>query len=337
MALRETYLYNRQAELLIQAVESVEATGGLRYREGYYYNPRTDAFDADGRIQGLRTVFSVEKTTPGEPNTARIQIYNLSERTRQSIFKDFLLTLRAGYRPIEPTAFESTPALPQVFKGNIRFVATERQGPDLMTTLECGDGETAIRGARINLRYIPGTPSLRIFNDLTQKLKDFGVEVITAISEVVSGYLDRATSEPSNIPDADAERLVQTTFQRGQSLMGSAWDEYVALCNRHGLDLSIQDNILQITPKDSTTDTEPLEVSVNTGLIGTPSKNQAGGINFQHLLSHEFSIGRRINLTSQLISGVYKIDRLRQTGDTHGPSWYSYIETVQPTAVRRAA
>jgi hypothetical protein len=69
-------LFNRRAQTIVAPVDGSEGID----------------------VTGLRTVFRVEKTSTSEPNTATVEVYNLSPFSRNRIeSKDQVVTLRAGY------------------------------------------------------------------------------------------------------------------------------------------------------------------------------------------------------------------------------------------------
>lgn len=88
-------------------------------------------------VPPFRVVFRGTKSIDKGLNTVNISIYNLKESTRLKITKDetnkelyLKLELRVGYDRLQT-----------LFKGNITYASSRRQGTDIVTEIEGGDGE----------------------------------------------------------------------------------------------------------------------------------------------------------------------------------------------------
>ena len=113
---------------------------------------------------------------------------------------------------------------------------------------------------------------------------------------------------------------------------------------RQGLEWSIQEGQLQVLPPDEGSDEDVVVLSAATGLIGTINKtkvvNQSlltkkdgklinAGISCTSLLNPDIRPGRRIKIESSFrpdLNGIYRVIKVKHTGDTHAQPWYSEIE-----------
>lgn len=114
--------------------------------------------------------FTVSKSVSGTENSAEINVWNLKESTRNAVGKEFdEVELECGYIP---PAGSSVMGL--IFKGAIRDVEHTREGPDIVTTIRCGDGDKALRQATLSRSYAAGTPVEDVLDDIQVELEKFG-------------------------------------------------------------------------------------------------------------------------------------------------------------------
>jgi hypothetical protein len=248
----------------------------------------------------LRFVFKVEKTRVKHPNSASLVMYNLNETHRKSFVKGQPLVIEAGY-------VGSTSLL---FKGEITKAFSNREGVDWITTVESGDG-AAINTARLSKSYNPGTTYKKVIDDLVKTLK------------VGTG----------NLTTAAAIRKQLTDFAKGFSTSGPVQDALDKVVGSMGLQWSVQDGQLQIlAPNDATM--EPVVVlNSSTGLIGTPEMGEAKGqkkstVSFRSLLQGSIRPGRRVQLESSAVKGIFICDRVTHDGDSYGQDWYTDCEAL---------
>lgn len=272
------------------------------------------------QIRGLRMSFKIDKSTDKQPNPATIQIYNLSKDSRAIVEdKKSAIILEAGYgswkSPANSTSENFEGILRKIFVGDVAQVKTERQGPDIITTVEAGDGEAVFGSSRINASFAPGVKASQILDAIVAK---FG--------------LSRGQIVGFNGNDS---------FPNGLSIVGLTRDAMETLMKRQGLSWSIQDDQLQILPPGKGTVQEAILLNKGTGLIGTPFKTKIVNINLltkkdgkeadlgtkmTTLLNGEIVPGRYVKLESDFVSGIFKVSRVTHEGDTHGKNWYSNIE-----------
>lgn len=243
------------------------------------------------RLDGLRIKFEIEKTDESYPNKAKISVYNLNPSSRAEVEKKGLaLVLSVGY------GLE----LEDIFNGDIARPITELEGPDYVTTFEVGDGEKSFQSSRVDVAYKEGTSFKDIFQGLAtslgQTIKDFS--------------------------QVGPEKILN-----GLTLSGLSRTHLDELTAKNGLEWSIQDNALQIIKKGGSTNEQAVFLSSDTGLIGIPKK-KAEGIEFNSLLMPKLRPGRKVQIQSKFISGVFRCEKVTHKGDTHENDWFTTVEAV---------
>jgi len=247
----------------------------------------------------LDVAFSVTKTLKPEPNTAEIQVWNLNPDHRSQLeeAEQVPVSIDAGYE--DGTA--------RLFLGNLRTAITVREGPDLITTLQSGDGEKEIKTKRINQAIAPGTANDAV---LKQVIKALGVGAGNT-DEIVSGLGFKSNGK---------------LWPSGTVLSGSASRNMTLLAESFGLEWSIQDGAIQLLQKGAALAQLDVAITPNTGLIGSPSVDNEGVLSCQTLLIPEIFPGRTITLESERLSGRYRVEECIYTGDTGGADWYIDLE-----------
>lgn len=240
----------------------------------------------------LRIGFSVTKSISSSENTASITLYNLSESTRNSMGKEFdEVTLEAGYMP--PNGGSNVGI---IFKGTIQDVEHRREGDDIVTTIECGDGDKAIRKAFTNKSYPKGTKVEDVVNDAYKELEKQGV-----------------TKGEWKFPDD-----MEPTFKRPYATCGSCKTELDTLGRGKGFYWNIQNGAMEIIPGDGFIGMVTL-ISPKTGLIDTPTITD-NGCKFKTMMDPEIRPNRRVKIESSVIQmnadgGIYRVSQATYSGD----------------------
>jgi len=255
------------------------------------------------RIEGLRMTFEIKKNSKADANTAKIEIYNLSETHRAKLREhDALVRLSAGY--------EGEGGATLLFVGNTQYMVNKRQRPDIVTEIEAQDGQRNLRESRISISYAGGTSAQTIVNRLSQEL-NFPVR--------------------QNIP-------ITGTYLSGYSFNGRARDAMDEVVAKYGYQWNILNNEIQIYPKGGSADDVAVLLSPSTGLILTPERCNYKDGKFEKaepdepewritsLLNPRLSPGSLVEMDSRDVKGTFKVDSVRHFGDTHGNEWYSQIE-----------
>lgn len=257
----------------------------------------------------LRIRFDVDKNMVGSPNKTKIEIYNLSSETRSGIKKGYIVQLQAGYNNLIQT----------LFVGSVITVASTRTGADIITSLECGDGESAITNSTLNKSYPSGST-------LAQILQDVGNALATVTQ-----------SQPQGIAAGIAVGIPNVVYNNGFTAHGACRDTLDILLKPQGMEWNIQNGNLNVIPIQSYNGNTAIVVSMATGMIGVPSEN-LNFIQFNNLLNPNLIPGALIQLISTSnpsLNGYYKLRRSHIEGDTHDQKWQTACEAVQmPTTTQ---
>jgi hypothetical protein len=265
-----------------------------------------DALD----ISGLRIAFSVNKTFSSATNSAVVRIYNLSASKRNDLrnFGD-QLRLFAGYRDQEGEQL--------LFVGNISQFNHSFIPPEIVTSLQCGDGEKTLNNTIISVSFGQETPIRTVIEYVAEKI---GLSI--------------AYFAPS------------TNLLYGNGFNNICSAQYILddACQALDLTWSVQNDNLYIIRSDGATEKPPAEVNAENGMIGTPERyvdkkyylyrakepNEPlkPGWKVRTLLRPELLPGDRIRLKSTQadIDGVFKILSARHEGDNFGPIFESNFE-----------
>jgi hypothetical protein len=250
----------------------------------------------DARGQMLHTRFRVTKTLSGSPNTATIEIANMKAESRLKIQKEFdRVRIEAGHIEAGNKGI--------IFDGFLREVKHKREGADIITTVECGDGDKGHRQGVIAKTFPAGT-----------KPKDMIEEILKQMPEV-----DRGTFQ--GLDDLPA-------YPRPVVMCGACRSELDKIGRTHRLYWSIQDGALEIVEGNRAIN-ETVVISQNTGMIGVPSVTD-NGIQVACILNPQIKIGRVIEVRSETLDmndeqGRFRVSGITFAGDTHADEYMADI------------
>lgn len=276
-------------------------------------------------VSALRVTFDIKKTMTVMPNTAKIEIYNLSELTRNGI-QDAKATvlIRAGYANDEGAQ--------DIFKGIAIRVAHERRPPDVVTTIEALDRVALAGSPRVTLGYPGGTSAKRILNDIVKQL---------------------GLSRKSTSVDVD-----DRTYKMGFSTVGSAVDSLSRVCAYLGLSWSMQNQEIKFTPMAGHDNSGVIKIAAATGMLNAPvyvmnvappmdiatvgkldiKRTLAGGMQamkpgwrVKSLLRSSIEPKNRVVIESldKAASGTFTVETVQHNGDTAGGDWSTTLEVYQ--------
>lgn len=258
----------------------------IKFPGGFTVNP-------SGRVERheLRVQFSVSRGISGSANTFEVRLFNLSAGHRNSIGKEFeTVQIEAGYVPPEGGG-----NLGIIAKGQIRDYQHDREGPDIITTVSCGDGDLAYRRATISKTLPKGTTLPDVVEEIYKELQKQGIE---------KGEL--------KFPDDPK------TFKRPYSMCGACTRELDTLGRGNGFYWSIQNEVLEIIPSDGNLAGSIL-VSPQTGMIGAPTITD-NGVKVKALLNPNARPNRLVQVQSETLQmnsqgGAYRISQIDFDGD----------------------
>lgn len=229
----------------------------------------------------LRVKFDVTRGISGSPNTFKIQLYNLSADHRNSLGRELeQVILEAGYVPPEGGG-----NLGVIAKGRIRDFQHDRDGPDIITTVSCGDGDAAYRKATISKTIPKGTPLPDVVEELYKEMEKQGI--------------DRGEWKfPEDVK----------TFKRPYSMCGSCTREMDTLGRGNGFYWSLQNETLEIIPGDGYLEGE-IYIDKDSGMVGSPTITD-NGVKVKALLNPAARPNRLMVVKSEVL-------RMNAQGDTY--------------------
>lgn len=266
----------------------------------------------NGRVFKNRVVFNIESTSVAASNKAKIDIYNISQESRNFMEeKDTIVILKAGYQDKIST----------VFFGDVIRRDINRAGPDIVTTLECGDAENILTTAHIELGFGPGITNVQIIEQAAEKL-------------LLSSGIRKGI------------KTVQ--YQNGFSFSGLVSDLLAQLTKEVGVEHTIRNGELIILPILETDEQEAVLITPETGLVGHPTKT-IDGLEFTSLLNPDITPGRSVQVVSKMFQGefgvraeivasaslvksgdVLKARKVIHEGDTADGPWFTKVEGFLP-------
>lgn len=245
----------------------------------------------------LHLTFEITKIAQGAANKGTLTLYNINQKLRTSIVRGHQVSLSAGYMGLMGVLINGT-----VFKAT-----SQRQGPDITTTLDLIDGLKALLYSPFDRPYPKGTHIAKVLEDVAQAM------------DVLPGTV---------------MGLPNKRFGRGFVAHGLCRDILETLLKPYGLEAQVNNGKLNILPKSATLGTAAIVLSPKSGLLGVPSVAQTS-VSFEAMLNPRLVPGQMVQLVTANpnTSGYFKIRSCKMTGDTHGDKWSVACEGVRTTTV----
>lgn len=253
----------------------------------------------------LHIAFSIEKSSSESPNSAKIQIWNLSDKNLKVLdTKDCVVELKAGYGDY----------MSLVLVGNISSVITVRDNADRLTELEVVDGLVELRDTNISVSMNGKVNCKDVYNYIAKKM---GVSIFFA------------------------KDLSFKNCPNGFSYVGKAKNALQKLAKCCGHKWTIQNQVLQITLPDRAASTRGYLLTSDTGLIGTPkritingSSKKSGkdvkiGWEIEYLLNGAIGINDIIQIRSSIINGYYLVYKITMDGDNIEGDWICTAQVLE--------
>lgn len=261
------------------------------------------------RITGLRVKFEIMKSLRKEPNTAKLSIYNLAEPHRRALQEKKRVPTRieAGYPD----------NLSQIFIGNLRNVYSSLEGEDWVTHLEAGDGELAMRTARLNESY----RTMTFEQALTKTVQSMKVGLGNSLKMAKAGKFQGAINE----------------MAKGMVLRGPSVDVLDRLSRAADMEWSIQDGQILMLGRGKALEATAVLLTKDTGLIGSPEigtstsgegkkKQKRTFTKLRSLMQPDIFPGRKVEVESRQFRGFFRCEKCTYNGDNWGQEWYVDIE-----------
>ncbi len=260
-------------------------------------------------IKDNRIKFEITKSIKQQDNSAKIEIFNLSEVTRKKIgVSETQIQLFAGY--------EEAYGDIRVGQGSICQVSTVRDKTDTVTRLILKDGLLTIKNNPISFSY---ENDVKLIDVLQKIAKSAGLIL------QVSG-------------------LDEKTIRGGYTIFHSVDYELNQLSDSFNFSWSIQDKVLVVIGNNQTTSQQVLLLTSQSGLVLNPESVKKISQNLQKLknkgeilsdirlfhvyalLQPQLQINDVIAVESQDLTGKFRVQKMTHIGDTRGNDWYTKME-----------
>jgi len=261
------------------------------------YSDSIDLFDRAYKVQvdtlivsQLQVQFEVKRSLSAKTaNSAEVKLFNLSEDTRKRLqgMKDVFVTVEAGYA-------DGTSV---IFRGQLHEAFSTRDGNDWITSVSSADAAKARKKQRIQKSFPAGTKVAAIITECAKALA------------VGMGNAENAASK------AQLWNVSPSTVQTGYVASGDALSQLDRVCRSCGLEWSIQDNQLQLLPRGQPIAEQGIILSQSSGLVGSPEHGKGGLVRCRTLMIPNLLPGRRVELQSKHVNGVYRVETTTHKGD----------------------
>jgi hypothetical protein len=220
--------------------------------------------------------FDVQRNTLASANTCELKFYNLPERVRSAIYKD--KTDFELYKGAEFFVGYGT-TLSRVFRGNIIEAYSYREKVDWITIVHCQDGGFSMVNSNSSFSAPAGTS----MGDLIKK-------TMGDLKGVSSGNVGAFNGEST----------------RGTVVIGNTAD---LLCGFTKNSFFVDNETAYAVNENEVIQGELPLVSIESGLIGTPIKEQSF-VRVEMIMEPRIKTGQAIQLISKsqpYLNGVYKV------------------------------
>lgn len=261
----------------------------------------------------LQISFKVEKTGDSATNKAEIEIYNLSESSRNYVSKsDLALILEAGYENNFGRIFAGYTTFTHSTKGASRkddqirrgFEQKKKEDTDWISKITADDGMKALK------HYI------------TLSLADENLTELGLLNKVIDKLNESVKVARGTIKGVKGNRI-----NHGKAISGTFKSVMDKICKNQGLDWQILNGTLNIKPKNESYSDEIILLNGSSGLIGSPEPTEKG-YKFSSLLRHEIEPGTLFKAESTLINGIFIASNVTHTGSLNGTEWNTVIEAM---------
>lgn len=225
--------------------------------------------------------FTVNRRIFSSLNTCYVDVYNLGPQVRELIFQEPMLarnktlTLEAGYDE-----------LVTIFKGSIYQASSYREGPDIITSVECQSGQWQISTSTVYTTLTEGQTLGDIYKFLSGQLPEISIGAIGDFTE---------------------------KLERPVVLNGNVWDIFKRYT---GNKVHIDNQRVYVLKNDEAVEGAIGVISLDSGILQTP-KRSGGFINLSTMFEPRVQLEQKMELISTvqpIYNGTYKIAGIQHTG-----------------------
>lgn len=256
-------------------------------------------------ITELDIAFSFERTLRRRPGRCELKVWNLSETHRRQLEQ-----LQAGHVFVELEAGYAD-GVSRIFRGELHKASTVRTEPDIVTTIASRDGRGP-HAARTARSHAAGTPVATVVRGL---VSDMGVgegNVAQVLATATMGGVG--------------------TFARGATVSGSAADHLDRVLSSTGHEWSVQEGALQVLPRGGALQRTAVRLAPETGLIGSPARDEHGKLKVTTLMIPDLVPGRLVRVESADVQATLRIEQAICKGESAGDAWGYELTCGEPVA-----
>lgn len=250
----------------------------------------------------LHVCFSIEKSDAENPNDAKVQIWNLSDKNLKILeSKDCIVELRAGYG--------DTMAL--VLVGSITSVITTMENADRLTEMTVVDGYVGLRDTVVSISLNGKVNSKDVYQTIANEM---GMSIVFA------------------------KDLTFKSMPNGFSYVGKAKNALQKIAQYCGHKWSIQNQVLQITLPGRAISSSGYLLSKETGLISIPkritiengeSESTQTGWEVEYLLNGAIGVNDVVRMESSVARGYFRVHKVTIDGDNLEGDWICTAQLIE--------
>jgi len=246
----------------------------------------------------FRIAFTVNQDESTDGNSASVEIYGLSEDTRNLIRQEGqVLVIEAGYGDQTEvlTISEVTRSL------------VMRQPPEIITMVEAVDGGPTLAAIRVSLSYEAGYSVQQVLEQIARRA---GLSL-----RVAPGVNLNAAYESGNAYSGTVRGALDQTLAR----LSADW--------------SIQDGEIVIKEPGQQDSQTLVVLTPSTGLVRSPEPleddTDGAGYRVEAFMQPRIRPGRLVQIDSADVSGMFVCRRVTHQGDTRGGDWLTTAEVFE--------
>lgn len=275
--------------------------------------PPQTGYRGDLEIKNLRMAFSISKSIAWATNTANFRIYNLGADNRNQLaYYGDEIRIFAGY--------QQNGGEQLLFIGNTTQTTHNFAFPEIITTLNVGDGEKVLNELTTSVSFGENTPARTIIEFVASRM----------------GLTLQDFSETENL-----------TYALGYKDVDLAKNILDKVCKKLNLAWSVQNNNLVILKVGEGNIKKPVvEINADTGMLGVPERYSdkrqydyralppdgapKPGWKVRCLLRPDLIPGDRVRIRSTHadVNGLFYIQTIQHEGDNFGPVFESLLEVI---------
>lgn len=251
----------------------------------------------------LHISFSIEKADVESPNTAKVQIWNLSDENLKIMDgEDCIIELKAGYGS----------NMPLILVGDVTTVITTPDNADRMTEIEVMDGRVELRDTTVTISVNGSANCMDIYTQI---------------------------AEGMGIPITFAGDLSFKSIPNGFSYVGKAKGALQKISKYCGHNWTIQNQVIQVTWPGRSVSEKGFLLNSETGLIGHPKRITIGagskdresqtGWEIQYFLNGAIGVNDVVQIESPTANGYFRVQKVTFDGDNMEGDWMCTAQVLE--------